>query len=293
MTLPAFDLLQPETLGEALKLLEATPAAVPIAGGTCLLLDLRERKRTPGTLLDLSRIEELHRIEVIDDVLVMGAMVTIAELLDNPRVEAHAGVLHEACRTFAAPLVRNRATIGGNLVHASPAADTAPPLLLLDAEIETQAEGRKRLTPLDRFLVGPCETTLRPGHLLTAVRIPIPERPPRWAYEKIRLRKADAISVVSAAALAAPSEDGPPEVRIALGAVAPTPIRAWDAEETLKGRELTAGAIAVAAKVAAEETCPIADVRGSAAYRRREVEILVRHCLSDLMTPSGGGGDGN
>ena len=290
--MPSFELLQPQSLTEALKLLNETPEAVPIAGGTCLLVDLRERKRAPQTLLDLSRLQELRRIAVVDDVLVIGAMVTIAELLDDPSVRSHAGVLHQACRTFAAPLVRNRATIGGNLAHASPAADTAPPLLLLDAELETQAEGRKRLTTLDRFFVGPCETALRLRHLLTAIRIPVPKRTPRCSYEKIRLRKADAISVVSAGAVALPKQDGPPEIRIALGAVAPTPIRAWDAEETLRGRALTPGAIAAAAKVAAEETRPIDDVRGSAAYRRREVEILVRRCLWGLMEPSGGGADG-
>jgi len=292
MTLPAFDLLQPETLDEALKLLGETPEAVPIAGGTCLLVDLRERKTPAGVLLDLSRIEALRRVEIVGDELIIGATATIAEILDDPSVAAHAGVLHEACKTFAAPLIRNRATIGGNLAHASPAADTAPPLLLLDATIEIQADGRNRVTPLHRFFAGPCETTLKPAHLLTAVRIPISEGTPRWTYEKIRLRKADAISVVSAAALAAPSKDGSPEVRIALGAVAPTPVRAWDAEETLKGRKLTPETIAAAAKVAGEEARPIDDLRGSAEYRRREVEVLVHRCLSGLMGPSGGEADG-
>lgn len=292
MTLPAFELLQPETLDEALKLLSETPEAVPISGGTCLLVDLRKRDSSANVLLDLSRIEELRRIEIVGDELVIGAMVTIAEILDDPSVAAHAGVLQEACKTFAAPLIRNRATIGGNLAHASPAADTAPPLLLLDTMIEIQADGRKRVTPLHRLFAGPCETHLRPGHLLTAVRIPISEGTPRWTYEKIRLRKADAISVVSAAALAVPGKDGPPEVRIALGAVAPTPVRAWDAEGVLKGRKLTSEAIAVAAKVAAEEARPIDDRRGSAEYRRREVEVLVRRCLSGLLSSNGGEADG-
>ena len=292
MTLPAFELLQPESLTEALKLLSETPEAVPIAGGTCLLVDLRERSASADVLLDLSRIDELRRIEIVGDELVIGATVTISEILDDPSVAAHAGVLRRACEMFAAPLIRNRATIGGNLVHASPAADTAPPLLLLDAMVETQAEGRKRVTPLHRFFAGPCETALKPAHLLTAARIPISEGTPRWTYQKIRLRKADAISVVSAAALAVPSKDGPPEVRIALGAVAPTPVRAWDAEEALKGKELTPEAIAVVAKVAAEEARPIDDLRGSAEYRRREVEVLVRRCLSGLLSSNGGEADG-
>jgi len=292
VTLPTFDLLQPKTLDEALKLLSETPEAVPIAGGTCLLVDLRERSTSADVLLDLSRIEELRRIETVGDELVIGATVTISEILGDPSVAEHAGVLRRACEMFAAPLIRNRATIGGNLAHASPAADTAPPLLLLDTMVEIQADGRKRVTPLHRFFAGPCETHLRPAHLVTAVRIPISKGTPRWTYEKIRLRKADAISVVSAAALAVPSKAGPPEIRIALGAVAPTPVRAWDAEEVLKGRKLTSEAIAVAAKVAAEEARPIDDLRGSAGYRRREVEVLVRRCLSGLMGTSGGEADG-
>jgi len=290
--LPPFDLLQPGTLSRALKLLAEAPTAVPIAGGTCLLVDLRERKRKADVLLDLSRIAELRRIETADEELIIGATVTIAELLESPAVEEHAGVLHEACKTFAAPLIRNRATIGGNLAHASPAADTAPPLLVLNATVEVQADGRKRRMPLHRLFAGPCATNLKPGYLLTAVRIPIPSRTPRWAYEKLRLRKADAISVVNAAALR-PADENNREIRIALGAVAPTPIRAWDAEEVLKGVELKERAIAVAAKIAAEEARPIDDLRGSAGYRQREVEVLVGRCLSCLIEPDGGEGAGS
>ncbi len=292
MSLPAFELLQPGTLSKALKLLDETPTAVPIAGGTCLLVDLRRRAASADVLLDLSRVQELRRIEIADGKLVIGATVTIAKLLASPAVERCAGVLREACKTFAAPLVRNRATIGGNLVHASPAADTAPPLLLLDAAVELQAHGRKRLMPLARFFAGPCETRLRRGYLLTAVRIPVLEGTPRWAYEKLRLRNANAISVVSVAALTVPTGDGPPEVRIAIGAVAPIPIRARDAEEALRGTELTERAIVTAAKIAAEEARPIDDIRGSSGYRRREVEVLVRRCLSRLMKSDGGETDG-
>jgi len=287
MTLPAFDLLQPESLRKALELLDQNRDARPLAGGTCLLVDLRKRTTAAKTLLDLSQIRNLSGIRIEDNELVIGARATIADLLLDPLVEEHAGILHEACRTFAAPLVRNRATLGGNIAHASPAADAAPPLLVLDAMIELQALGRRRVVPVTRFFTGPCETTRREDELLTAVRIPLASHA-RHAYIKLGQRKADAISVVSVACLQAPGESP----RIALGAVAPRPIRAWDAEEVLKGIDLTQQTAALAAKVASEEAQPIDDLRGTGEYRRREVEALVRRCLRRLVDQQEGDDDG-
>ena len=287
MTLPAFDLLQPESLRRALELLDKNRDAQPLAGGTCLLVDLRKRTTTAETLLDLSKIRDLSGIRIEDDELVIGARTTIADLLLDPLVEEHAGVLHEACRTFAAPLVRNRATLGGNIAHASPAADAAPPLLVLDAMIELQAIGRRRVVPITRFFTGPCETSRREDELLTAIRIPLAAQA-HHAYIKLGQRKADSISVVSVACMAVSNESP----RIALGAVAPRPIRAWDAEEVLKGVDLTLQTAALAAKVASEEAQPIDDLRGTGEYRRREVEALVRRCLRLLIDQQEGDNDG-
>ena len=287
MTLPAFDLLQPESLRRALELLDKNRDAQPLAGGTCLLVDLRKRTTAAETLLDLSKIRDLSGIRIEDDELVIGARTTIADLLFDPLVEEHAGVLHEACRTFAAPLVRNRATLGGNIAHASPAADAAPPLLVLDAMIELQAIGRRRVVPITRFFTGPCETARREDELLTAIRIPLAAQA-HHAYIKLGQRKADSISVVSVACMAVSNESP----RIALGAVAPRPIRAWDAEEVLKGVDLTLQTAALAAKVASEEAQPIDDLRGTGEYRRREVEALVRRCLRLLIDQQEGDNDG-
>jgi carbon-monoxide dehydrogenase medium subunit len=288
MPLPEFDLLQPKTLAEALNRLETTPSATPLAGGTCLLVDLRGRKRFDELLLDLSGIGELRGIVVDGDDLVIGAATTIGELLRSPEVGERAGLLREACTMFAAPLVRNRATIGGNLLHASPAADTAPPLLALDAAVELQSSRGKRVVPLHEFFVGPCETQRKADELATAIRVPIPWSKTRWAYEKLRLRKADAISVVSVAAVALPSENGFREVRIGLGAVAPTPIRARKAEPLLKESKPTDEAVVEAARLAAEVSRPIDDIRGSANSRRRAVEALARRCLARLVDSSWG-----
>jgi CO/xanthine dehydrogenase FAD-binding subunit len=287
--LPTFDLLQPTTLTEALQMLSETPKAVPLAGGTNLLVNLRGGRETAETLLDLGRLDELSGIEVSGSDIVIGAMTTVAELRTSPVIAEQVPLLREACGLFAAPLVRNRATIGGNLVDASPAADLAPPLLALDAKLELRSVGGRRLVPIGEFFVSVRETVRRQDELLTAIRLPVPAQGERTAYRKLGLRKADAISVVSAAVKASFRDDGVCEsVRIALGAVAPTPIRAWHAEATLKGTELTTEAASVAAKLAGETSQPIDDVRGSAEYRRREVEVLVRRCLSRLMEANGG-----
>jgi carbon-monoxide dehydrogenase medium subunit len=285
MTLPAFELLQPSTLEEALDMLAARPNAQPLAGGTCLLVDARARKIHPDVLVDLSRLAELRGIEQDGDASVLGAATTIAELLDSPRVEAHFSVLSAACRQFAAPLIRNRATLGGNLVHASPAADTALPLLVLDAVADLRSAEATRRVPISEFFVGPCCSDRRPGELLVSVRIPFSSAESPFSYHKIRLRKADAISVVSAAALRHPEEGG---IRLALGAVAPTPIRALAAEKILREKGLTAEAVSEAARRAISEVQPIADIRGTAEYRRREVEVLVRRCLDDLRSSEEG-----
>jgi carbon-monoxide dehydrogenase medium subunit len=170
-------------------------------------------------------------------------------------------------------------------VDASPAADTAPPLLTLDAEVELASSKGTRRLALEDFLVGPNETLLRPEELLVAVRWPIPPPQSSGGFHKIGLRKASACSVVTAAVMVTWNGDGIcQEARIGLGAVAPRPIRPQAAEEALRGQALTAKAIAEAARLAAEATSPIDDIRGSADYRQRVVEVLVRRLLTTMTT---------
>jgi carbon-monoxide dehydrogenase medium subunit len=178
--------------------------------------------------------------------------------------------------------VRNRATVGGNLADGSPAADLAPPLLALDAEVElASADGRRRV-PLEEFLVGVRETLLRPQELLVAVRCPAPPPHSAGAFYKLGLRKADAISVVSVAVMVEGNGDGHClQARIALGAVAPRPMRAHAAEDLLRGRPLDSATIAEAARLASESASPIDDVRASASYRRLIIGVLVRRLLTE------------
>jgi CO/xanthine dehydrogenase FAD-binding subunit len=210
---------------------------------------------------------------------VRGA-TTIAELLTDPLITQFGAPLQQAAAVLGSPLVRNRATLAGNLVDASPAADTAPPLLALRAEVELMSQTVSRRIPLDDFLVGPNQTVLRPQDLVVAIHWPAPGPRMVGLFTKIGLRKALACSVVSAAVVVEAEPGGRcANARIALGAVAPRPIRAREAEELLQGRTLTPEAIAEAARVASELSRPIDDVRGTSAYRKRMVEVLVRRLL--------------
>jgi CO/xanthine dehydrogenase FAD-binding subunit len=279
--LPEFDLLMPETLPEALDLLDSgAPHVVPLAGGTNLIVDLRDRRRHAQVLMDVSRLKELRGIRRENDRIVVGGGTTIAELLTDPLVAEHGAPLRDAAKAFAGPMVRNRATVAGNLVDASPAADTAPPLLVLDAEIELVSKAGTRRVPLDEFLVGVRETLRQPTELLLGVRWSVPPSDSAAAFYKTGLRKADAITVLSVALkIECDKHKRCLKARIALGAVAPRPIRAYAAEEILNGRTFTPKLLAQAAGLAAEATRPIDDIRGSAAYRRRVVEVLVRRLL--------------
>jgi carbon-monoxide dehydrogenase medium subunit len=280
--MPEFDLLIPKTLAEALEMLARYGSeAAPIAGGTNVVVGMREGRLRQKILVDVSRLAELRGIRQTDGHIRVGGGVTIAELLDEPLIARFGGPLREAAQGFANPLVRNRATVAGNLVDASPAADTAPPLLVLGAEVELEGQGGKRRVPLDRFLIGPNETARRPDELLMAVRWPVPLPDSAAAYRKLALRKGTACSVISAAVMVEWDGSGQcRQARIALGAVAARPLRAYAAEEMLRGRGLSEAAIVEAGRLAAGAVDPIDDVRGSAAYRRRMVEVLVRRLLS-------------
>jgi CO/xanthine dehydrogenase FAD-binding subunit len=289
--LPEFDLWRPKTMGEALDML-AEPDVMPIAGGTNVIVDLRAGKHYPLALVDITRLAGLRGIRREDDHLIIGGGTTISDLLRDPLIAGHAPTLAQAAAVFANPLIRNRATVGGNLADASPAADTAPPLLALGAEVELTSrsspkggKGAARWVPLADFFVGARATVRRPDELLTAIRWRVPPARTKSAFYKVGLRKADAISVLSAAVTV--EFDGAEHctaARIALGAVAPCPIRATAAEELLTGEQLTAAVIAEAARLAGEATRPISDIRGSASYRRRVTEVVVRRLLETVQT---------
>ena len=282
--LPEFDLLMPKTLSEALDMLaESAPDAMPLAGGTNLVVDMRGGRCRPGVLVNVAGLDELRTIQRENGHIVVGGGTTITELMADPLIAEHGAPLGDAAAVLASPLIRNRATLAGNLADGSPAADTAPPLLVLGAEVELRSREGTRRVGLDEFFVHVRETVCQPQELLTSVRWPMPAPGSVGAFRKLALRKADAISVVSAAVMVETDENGHcGQARIALGAVAPTPIRAHAAEDALRGQALTTEVIAQAAHLAAGATRCIDDIRGPANYRKRVVEVLVRRLLAQV-----------
>lgn len=260
------------------------PQARLVAGGTDLLVQLRDNPDSSPALVDLTRARDLATIGPAPEggALFLGAATTYAAILRSDLVWQAAPLLVQAVAQIGSPQVRARGTVGGNLGTATPAGDTLPVLLVLEARLHLLGPRGRRTLPLEEFFVGPRQTALEPGEVIAAVEIPL-QAARRGAFAKFRLRRALAISVASVAAAVEEDESGRVTwARVALGAVAPTPRRALAAEEALIGSHLTPEAITTAADAAAASAEPIDDLRGSAAYRRELVRVLVRRVLQDL-----------
>jgi carbon-monoxide dehydrogenase medium subunit len=278
-----FEYHAPETLDEALALLaEHGDNARVLAGGTVLLKDIREGHIHPPHLINIKRIDELHRLEADGEGLHIGALAIVSDVMKLSAVQADFPVLAEAIATMAAVQVRNMATMGGNLCNASPAADTAPPLMILDAEVEIAGPQGRRTMPVGDFFVGPRQSALEKGEILVGVRVPKP--PADWSctFLKMAPRGAMEIAVASVGVGLKRSNGTCEDVKIVMGAVAPTPVHAQDAEAALRGNPLDEATIQEAARLAAEATQPIDDMRSSAWYRKITIETLTRRALTRL-----------
>lgn len=283
----------PTTLNEALKLkAEHGAGARFIAGGTDLLIDLASDGSEDGAqmgLIDLTRIPGLADIWEEDGALHLGPLVTHNQCVRSRAIVESAFPLARACWEVGAPQIRNRATVAGNLVTASPANDTIVPLLALDASVRVESSARgSRTLPLARFFRGVRQVDLADDEMLTRISIPLPDSARRGNFIKLGLRRAQAISILSVAGSVAcdSGEDwdsaAVTHAAIALGAVAPTVVRATAAEAFLLGKTLTEETILEAARLAARQARPIDDLRGSADYRVAMVETLVARLLRQL-----------
>lgn len=283
----------PTTLNEALKLkAEHGAGARFIAGGTDLLIDLASDGSEDGAqmgLIDLTRIPGLADIWEEDGALHLGPLVTHNQCVRSRAIVESAFPLARACWEVGAPQIRNRATVAGNLVTASPANDTIVPLLALDASVRVESSARgSRTLPLARFFRGVRQVDLADDEMLTRISIPLPDSARRCNFIKLGLRRAQAISILSVAGSVAcdSGEDwdsaAVTHAAIALGAVAPTVERATEAEAFLLGKTLTEETILEAARLAATQARPIDDLRGSADYRVAMVETLVARLLRQL-----------
>lgn len=282
----------PRTLDEALALLaEHAPRARIIAGGTDLLIELERRQRDLDAVIDITRIPGLDTIEIDNRGLIhLGPLVTHNQVAASRLIVKRAFPLAQASWSVGAPQIRNRGTVAGNLVTASPANDTIPALLALDARVTLRSAARgERTVPLEQFYTGFRQVDMAPDEMIVDIAFRAFDRNQRGAFVKLGLRRAQAIAVVNAAVVlrADPNASGglcPPvwEARIALGSVAPTVIRARRAEAALTGADLGDGTIERVARLAADEAQPITDIRGTAEYRRHAVYVLVKRLLRAL-----------
>ncbi len=270
----------PATLEDALHLKREHGAdARVIAGGTDLIPRMRDQVISPEILIDLRRVS-LDAISLTASEMQIGAYVTQAQLLANRDIAREFPALSEACREFAGPPIRNRGTVGGNIVNASPAADLVPPLVAYDANIILASSGGDREMPLAEFFIGPGQTIIEPDEILTEIRLPLMPSGTAATFLKLGQRRSMAISVVNLTTrLTLDGECTVSDARIVLGAVAPTPIRAVAAEGVLTGKRLSDELLERAAREAGSEVTPISDVRASEAYRKNMTEVLVRRAL--------------
>jgi carbon-monoxide dehydrogenase medium subunit len=281
MLLNTFEYLKPTSLGEALSVLDdlKEKKTQVLAGGTDLIPWLRGRVKDVDYLIDLADTGLDHILFDYDqDQARIGAMVTFAALCEHPEVRLRLPSIAEAALQVGAVQTRNQATIGGNLCSAVPSLDGAPALLVLGATLRLQVQGNERLVPIEQFFLGPRRTVLQPGEVLTEIVVPLREDFTA-SFLRMGRRKALTLSIVNVAAGLAMDGQQVSQARIALGAVAPTPIRAYKAEQLLQGRKMAPELFAEAAAVAATEISPISDLRASADYRRKISVVLVRRAL--------------
>jgi CO/xanthine dehydrogenase FAD-binding subunit len=275
------DYHRPRSLAEAWELHQATPGAWYVAGGTDVMVRLRQRSLRPAALISLAGIPELGGIEDGERIHI-GALCPVSDVIVHPAIGAGFPVLCEAGRALGSQQIRNRATIGGNLCHASPCADTALPLLVLGARLSLWSPVGRRELPIDEFFVGPGQTDRRPGEILTAIVLD----QPRAGTKACFLKKGRVRMDLSLASLAMLLEmDGPTclRARLAAGSVAPLPLRLRRAEALLEGQALTPERIAEARAVSEADVSPITDLRTSADYRRRMVGVFVKRAAERLL----------
>ena len=280
--LPGYDLRAPETLESALSLLAASPGTWrPFAGGTDLMVLLEAGKLAEGRYLSLWKLADLRGIEAREAVVTIGALTTYTEVRRHAVLQSEFPLLCRAAEETGGVATQNRGTIGGNIANASPAADTPPALLAYDAEIELVSMRGSRRLPYDRFHLGYKKMDLAPDELIA--RVILPRRSAPWTpyYRKIGTRRAQAISKVCFAATMDVDGDSGivRDTRIALGSVAPVPIRAMQTEAALRGRKPDAATVAAAQLALAADITPIDDVRSNARYRLRVAQNLLAECL--------------
>ena len=284
-----FRYVEPATLAEASALLlQHAGRASLLAGGTDLLVEIKEQLRSPEIVINIKNLPELRGLE-FDPAqgLFIGAMATARSIELSPLVQQHYPGLAQAARELGPIQVRNRATIVGNVCRASPSADTLPPLLADAARIHLHGAAGPRELTLGEFFTGPGRTALHPGEIVTGIQLPAPQAGSGKSYIKHGRRKAMELATVGVAVSLQLQQGVLRQVAIVLGAVAPTAVHATRTEALLRGRSLTPVLLAEAGAMAMQECTPISNVRASADYRRDMVGVLVQRALVQALAHAG------
>jgi len=285
--LPKFDYLAPKTMDEALSLLSQHKGkAKVIAGGTDLVPKMKRREiKASEYIIDLKCIPNLNYIRYDESSgLTLGALTTIHAVEASPIIQEKFSVLFQAAESIGSTQVRNRGTIAGNICNAVPSADTAPALLTTQAKLKLVSQKGERTVNIEDFFTGPNETVLSDGEILQEIQVPNLPPNSKGRYLKLAPRRSMDLAIVGVAVVVVPEDGICKDIRIALGAVAPTPIRVKKAEDTLKGQGFNDEVIERAAQIAAEESHPIDDHRASAEYRRDMVKVLTRRAINQARS---------
>lgn len=290
-----FDYLQPASLDEALTLLAGyqdggeREGVCLLAGGTDLVPRLNRRVLRPKAVVDLSKIGELRELRVEDGQVRVGALVAHADLARSAILAEKAPVLARGAAMVGSPQIRNRGTVGGNLANASPAADTAPALMVLGARVRLARRNQERFLPLEEFFLGPGRTAIAGDEVLSEIVFDQMQPGQGASFQKLGKRNAQAISVASAAVLVEVEKGRNTfkQIRIALGAVGPTPLRLKAAEDALAGQPVSRRLIVEAARVIMENIHPITDLRATAEYRRSVAAVLFERAMLEALARAG------
>lgn len=281
-----FEVLKPKRLEEAYAYLESLgPDGIPLAGGTDVIPSIKDNLITPRFLINLNSVNGLSGINDNGDHVTIGALTTLSDVVESQILAEKLPVLRQAAAQMASVHIRNIGTIGGNLCNASPSADMAPSLLVLNARVRIGSLSGAKEVALEDFFTGPGKTCLEPGELLNEIIIPRMNLNSRAVYLKYSLRKAMDLATVGVAVKIKvnTNEKIIEDCKIALGAVAPVPFRAKKAEAKIIGQKIKNEIIIKAADEAAKEARPIDDIRSSAAYRCKMVRVFVKRALEQVL----------
>ena len=283
-----FQYLEARSTGEVLTwLAEYGPRAKILAGGTDLLIRMKTGAVQPEYLIYIKKVAGLSNIQAGETGLSIGAATSLREIEGHATVKTSYSALHEAVRSMAATSIRNMGTIGGNLVNASPAADTAPPLLVYDASLKLDCLGGARWVPVDEFFLGPGKTCLTPQELLTEISIPFQGPGSGSSFLKLG-RVAIDIAKINVAVSLQRSGSNCASCRIAFGSVAPRPIRVREAEAVLTGKIISDDLVEAAARAGAAAIRPISDNRSTREYRSKVSRVILAEALRAAWERSGG-----